>query len=383
VRNITLGKRQAPVVLLILAAALFVAPGAFADPGSIASKQAEAQQVLGELQGLDSNLEQAIQSYDLARSQLASIDGDLHVNEVNLGVARTNLRRSQKALSQRLLAVYTAGPTNSTLEVLLGSTSLDDLLSRIDDSNTISRQDTSTVRDVIRFRGEIKQREARLQHARAEKAVVVQNLASTKASIEQQLGERRALLSSIRGQIVQMKAAEAARQAQLKRELQARLAAQQQAAATAALQPALPVATAESTAPTATPSAGAVASSLPAAPPSQYGGVVGIAMQYLGTPYVWGGASPGGFDCSGLVMYVYSQVGVSLPHSSYAQYGYGMPVSMGDLQPGDLVFFDGLGHVGIYVGGGQFIHAPHTGDVVKISSLTGWYAASFVGARRL
>ncbi len=364
-----------------------MAPGASADPGSIAAKQAEAQQVLGELQGLDSNLEKTIQSYDLARSQLASIDGSLHVNGVNLGVARANLRRSQKALSQRLFAVYTAGQSNSTLEVLLGSTSLDDLLSRIDDSNTLSRQDTTTVRDVIRFRSEIKLREARLKHARAAKADVVQNLASAKASIEQQLGQRRALLSSIRGQIVQMQAAEAARQAQLKRELQARLAAQQAAAAAAALQPALPVAQAEpstqTSAPSASPSAGPVTSPVPAAPPSQYGGVVGIAMQYLGTPYVWGGASPGGFDCSGLVMYVYSQVGVSLPHSSYAMYGYGMPVSMSDLQPGDLVFFDGLGHVGIYVGGGQFIHAPHTGDVVKISSLTGWYAASFVGARRL
>ena len=107
-------------------------------------------------------------------------------------------------------------------------------------------------------------------------------------------------------------------------------------------------------------------------------------MQYLGTPYVWGGASPSGFDCSGLVMYVYAQVGVSLPHSSYAQYGYGSPVSRSDLQPGDLVFFDGLGHVGIYIGGDQFVHAPHTGDVVKISSLSeDWYAANYVGARRI
>ena len=78
-----------------------------------------------------------------------------------------------------------------------------------------------------------------------------------------------------------------------------------------------------------------------------------------------------------------AQVGVSLPHNAAAQYGYGAPVSQGDLQPGDLVFFDGLGHVGLYIGGGQFIHAPHTGDVVKISSLSGWYAATYVGARRL
>jgi cell wall-associated NlpC family hydrolase len=117
-------------------------------------------------------------------------------------------------------------------------------------------------------------------------------------------------------------------------------------------------------------------------PPSQYGGVVGIAMQYLGTPYVWAGASPGGFDCSGFTSYVYAQVGVSLPHNAAAQYGYGTPVPYDQLQPGDLVFFDGLGHVGLYIGGGEFIHAPHTGDVVKISSLAE-YAGSFVGARRI
>jgi cell wall-associated NlpC family hydrolase len=106
-------------------------------------------------------------------------------------------------------------------------------------------------------------------------------------------------------------------------------------------------------------------------------------MQYLGVPYVWGGASPSGFDCSGLVVYVYAQVGVSLPHSSYALYGAGVPVSYDQLQAGDLVFFYGLGHVGIYVGGGMFIHAPHTGDVVKVSSLSGSYTSSYVGARRI
>ena len=106
-------------------------------------------------------------------------------------------------------------------------------------------------------------------------------------------------------------------------------------------------------------------------------------MQYLGTPYVWAGADPSGFDCSGFVMYVFAQVGVSLPHSTYAIYGMGVPVSRGALQPGDLVFFNGLGHMGIYVGGGSFIHSPSTGDVVKISSMTGWYSSTYVGARRV
>jgi peptidoglycan DL-endopeptidase CwlO len=119
------------------------------------------------------------------------------------------------------------------------------------------------------------------------------------------------------------------------------------------------------------------------APPNVHGGVVGIAMRYLGVPYVWGGSSPRGFDCSGLVVYAFAQIGISLPHSTYALWNVGTAVSRDQLQPGDLVFFSGLGHMGIYIGGGQFIHAPHTGDVVKISSMSGYYASAYVGARRV
>ncbi|MDH4139710.1 MAG: NlpC/P60 family protein [Coriobacteriia bacterium] len=94
-------------------------------------------------------------------------------------------------------------------------------------------------------------------------------------------------------------------------------------------------------------------------------------MRYLGAPYRWGASGPNAFDCSGFTMFVYSQVGVSLPHSSRAQLGCGERVSRSDLQPGDLVFFGSpIHHVGIYVGGGNYIHAPHTGAVVRIDPLS-------------
>jgi len=116
------------------------------------------------------------------------------------------------------------------------------------------------------------------------------------------------------------------------------------------------------------------------------GGVVSIAAQYLGVPYVWAGATPRGFDCSGLVQYVFAQVGISLPHNTVAQWHDPSAVSVprDALQPGDLVFFNGLDHVGIYIGNGYFIDAPHTGTVVRIDSLSqGWYASKYDGAKRI
>jgi cell wall-associated NlpC family hydrolase len=111
---------------------------------------------------------------------------------------------------------------------------------------------------------------------------------------------------------------------------------------------------------------------------------VRIALHLRGAPYVWGGSTPAGFDCSGFTRYAYGKLGVGLPHSSYAQWDLGRHVPRWALRPGDLVFFAGLGHVGIYIGHGRFIHAPETGDVVSVDPLdAGWYAATYAGAVRL
>jgi cell wall-associated NlpC family hydrolase len=233
--------------------------------------------------------------------------------------------------------------------VLLGSSSFDELVDRLDTADRVSSQDAEIISEVKTFRGEVKRREAELAKARARQEQVVAEREARKTAVEGKLAERQRLLSSIKDQIARLKAEEAASQRRLEAQARARISS----------------------------------SSTGPVPAAQYGGVVGIAMQYLGTPYVWGGASPAGFDCSGFVMYVFSQVGVSLPHNAAMQYGYGTAVDRSQLAPGDLVFFDGLGHVGIYIGGNQFVHSPHTGDVVKISTITGWYSDTWVGARRL
>jgi peptidoglycan DL-endopeptidase CwlO len=111
--------------------------------------------------------------------------------------------------------------------------------------------------------------------------------------------------------------------------------------------------------------------------------VVRFARRFLGVRYVYGGASPStGFDCSGFTRFVYSHFGIVLPHYSGGQFSMGRRVSRSGLRPGDLVFFDGVGHVGMYIGGGRFIHAPHSGTRVSVASLNGWYDARYDGARR-
>ncbi|MFL5953052.1 MAG: NlpC/P60 family protein [Gaiellaceae bacterium] len=325
---------------------------------------------MGQLQHLSDSLERARSQYVASTAQLAKIQRDLSENRRELQLAKHNLKASQRIIAERLVTLYRSDEA-STLEVILGARSLDDMLTRMDSAKSITGQDARVLAQVKQFRTAIKHSAEVLAKARESQQRVVAQRAAAKVSIESQIAQGNNLLSSIKGEIARMVAADRARQVQMAAVAQARLAAQHRAQ--------------QQTQDTVVGvSAIAPQSDTVVAPPPTHGGVVGVALSQLNTPYVWGGSAPGGFDCSGLVMWAYAQVGVSLPHSSYAQYGAGVPVSRDQLQPGDLVFFDGLGHVGIYIGGDQFVHAPHTGDVVKISSLSeGWYTSTYVGARRI
>jgi cell wall-associated NlpC family hydrolase len=368
-------RRQATLVLVGIAATFIAAASATAEPPKIAEKRAEARRVLSEIHSLDVQLEKASEAYDAATEKLTAIERERALNTRHLAIARNNLTVAQQRLGARLRAIYTSDQESSTLAILLGSSSLNDFLNRIETVNSVASQDAQVIGEIRTFKREVTIRAAQLKSAHARQEQVVSERGAAKQQVQAGLAERERLVNSIRGEIVRLEAEEQARQARLRAEAQARLQAQLAAQRAALIQA------------KEDDAVGASASSpegVSVAPPSQYGGVVGVAMQYLGTPYVWGGAAPGGFDCSGFVMYVFAQMGVSLPHHAADQFNYGVPVSRDQLEPGDLVFFDGLGHVGIYIGGGQFVHAPHTGDVVKISSLNdSWYAATYVGARRI
>jgi peptidoglycan DL-endopeptidase CwlO len=380
--NIFDKRRQASAFLVLAAAVLLAAGSASADPSQIESKQAQARDVLAQIHALDADVEQAVERYNLANVQLERIEADLKSNARHLVIARTGLKNARSHLAKRLVSIYVDGADASAVEVLLGAESLEDLTDRLDTIERVGSQDARVVGEVRKLKRETEARKLRLQRARVQQRQVVADRAAERRSIEGQLASRQQLFSSIKSEIAQLEEAERRRAAQLAAQARARLAQQRALAAQTQADQAATLGAPEIAA--IGGESEAVGGAVAPAPPSRYGGVVGIAMQYLGTPYVWGGASPAGFDCSGFSMYVYAQVGVSLPHHAASQYGMGVPVSYSDLQAGDLVFFNGLGHMGIYVGGGSFIHAPHTGDVVKISSLNdSWYASTYVGARRI
>jgi len=377
--------RQALTLLAGVAAACLVAVPAFAEPREITEKRAEVDRVLGQIQELDGSLGRAIEVYNAATEELSGIEADQEVNRRHLRIARKNLRRHQDALARRLVSIYTSESDSSGLGVLLGASSFTDFVARADTVTRVSAQDARVVDEVRSFRHQVLRTRQQLASAHARQEDVVSEREAQKASIEQQLAERQALVESIKSEISRLEAEERARQAELERQARARLAAEQ-AARTVAREIAQQDAADSSTYAAQQEEVGIAVETPEAAvaPPAQYGGVVDVAMQYLGVPYVWGGESPGGFDCSGLVVFAFGQLGISLPHYTGSLWQMGVPVSSDDLQAGDLVFFNGLGHMGIYMGGGQFVHAPHTGDVVKISSLSdSWYASTYEGARRI
>jgi peptidoglycan DL-endopeptidase CwlO len=374
--------RWAPAILIVIVvvAALLAAVPAVADP--IGDKKAEAQRVLTEINQLDIRLGRAIEAYDASTIKLDHIRKELSSNRYEMRVAIKNKNQAESRLARRLRELYISGQADPMVQVLVGAQSLDDVIDRMDTASRVSAQDAQVLHQVRQYRREVAIRGTALRRAHRAQQRVVAARAAAKAEIENGLADRKRLLSSIKSEIQRLQAEQAARQALLAAQARARLVAQQQAAA-ARLNATVVGVTVQAPSPSSTgdPSTNSVTT---VAPPSQYGGVVGVAMGQLGKAYVWGSEGPDTFDCSGLVVYAYGAMGVSLPHSSYSLWNVGVYVSRDQLQPGDIVFFDGLGHVGIYIGGDQFIHAPHTGDVVKISSLNeGWYAATYVGARRI
>lgn len=359
-----------------------------ATPDTIAGLTAQIDAVRGQLSGLDAQMTAATEAFDagrlrLGRAQAAADDAATRVTRADRTVQDAAAKRRDLASS-----AYRVGSLNTLSAILSGDPggaldrvgALDALARRADAAETqerLARVDLTQARmdaqaSLASARSafdDVSTQKQIIETSAARQKDLLDGLIGKQADLERKAREEAAAAQRARQQAA---AAEAARIAQQAAEQQTQLRQQSalvgQATSAFAGAPVAP-------APAATPA--------PAPPPAGGGGAgtaVAEAYKQLGKPYVWGAAGPDTFDCSGLTQWVWGKAGVQLPHYTGDQWNAGRHVTRDQLIPGDLVFFDAsLDHVGIYIGNGQMIHAPHTGAVVRVENV--WWG-SFQGAIR-
>jgi peptidoglycan DL-endopeptidase CwlO len=332
-------------VLCTGACGLAAASSAQAD--RIGDVRARADRAWAQIQSDGRKLERVVERSNGARLRLAQTEDRIHQNQVVLAATRVNLAHAEHALSISLISAYKS-PTPDPLEAALEARNFGQVLEQfalLDRTNTYNAGMLTAIRS---YRLEIVRRQRSLARERRQRYL--------------------GLRSEVRRLIEARRLAEVA--------ASRRAAARTQALRVDAVSVVVNDIGGVST------DAGGTSAPLPA-PSSVATGAVGVALGQLGTPYVAGGADPSGFDCSGLVSWAFARAGhPGLPHFTGDLWTSGTRVnSTSELAPGDLVFFDGLGHVGMYIGGGQFVEAPHSGDVVKVSSLAS--RADYLGAVRI
>ncbi|RJP26677.1 MAG: hypothetical protein C4536_15465 [Actinobacteria bacterium] len=330
-----LRKTTAIALSVTLALVLLIISSGFSYADPVQDKKNELESIKSEVQRIDAQLESVTEQYNLTNLRVEQTRAYIAQKEQELAAINAELEERKDILGQRLRELYKAGNAD-VLEVITECKTVDDLYTNVDRIQRISGGDVDVIAAVLTSRGQVEAARAELEAQKAGLDATVAQLAAQKSSIEGNLQRRKELMSGVEAEVNQLIAEEAANQP-----------IQNPRLSPSPTTPRVP----------------------PPPPPSYAPAVVQVAYQQLGKPYQYAGSGPNVFDCSGLVMYCYAQVGVRLPHSSYMQARCGVPVSYSELQPGDLVFFHGNGHVGMYIGDGQYIHAPHTGDVVRIADL--------------
>ncbi|AGK95269.1 C40 family peptidase [Clostridium pasteurianum] len=409
-------------IVMAVGVVLGISTKAFADPSlsdQLSSSQAQYNQsqaalnasqakfndLVNKIQALDVQMQENMTQAEQIKGKIDKVEGNITQEKKNLEAAQQRVKEEQDLYKSRLRAMYIMG-NDGYLSALLDSKGFGDFITKIDNISKVAQFDNNLIASLNERQQEVQNKENSLETSKkelvslqAESSKNLANLGKQKADQEPLVAQykveiasattasanAKAQVDAVNGKITAQKNAEAAAAAQ------AAEAAKAVAAAKAAASSAVASATTSTADVTVsinrgTPVTPKPAPKPPAPNPAVSGSIVGYAEQFLNVPYVWGGTSPSGFDCSGFVQYVYSHFGVSIPRTSEDQFGYGTPVSQSQLQVGDLVFFEpdsnGLpGHVGMYIGGGDIIQAPHTGDVVKITPLA--YMGSYMGARRV
>lgn len=338
----------------LLIASLVLQPALVWASPALQEKRGQADRIAKEINAMNDSNEVAVEQYNQAQLKLNQVRQQLTETRGKLAKAEADLDKSQNTLNSRAAGIYKGGETIGILEVMLSARNMGDFLNAVQSIQQVSKHDAKLLKRIKKYRIQVEKAGKALAKQEKAQTATTAVLHAKKNEIQKQLSARENTLKKLKAEIAKTEHDEAAATARLASYTRARS-----------------VKTKITIPSTNVPASG------------RGGAAVQLAMQQLGKPYVWAAAGPNSFDCSGLTMYVYAQLGVSLPHSAQAQYGCGPKISRDQLQPGDLIFGGSGGyisHVGMYVGGGNYIHAPSTGDVVKISSLAS--RSNYVGACR-
>jgi cell wall-associated NlpC family hydrolase len=343
----TNGTRRAAFALVVAACLLSLIWTAASPASPISTKKARLKAVQTKLDAVYVQVEMAVEKYNQATSQLDTVELKIKENQRLLDLAERNLQLANKQLKVRAANIYKSRDVG-IVDVLFQADSFDELITQLDMMNRIGNSDVDTVKAIAAYRRDIKDRRLELEVDKEAAAKLVADRAAQKSQIIGLESRLEKMTHGLKAEIKRLREKAAAA---------ARLAAQQ--------------------------SWGGVVP--PPVDPNSPGHpeIVTIAQRYFGVPYVWGGAGTSGFDCSGLTMYCYAQIGIQMSHGATDQQRQSTPVSLSDVRPGDLVFFGNASyshHVAIYAGGGSVIEAPHTGDVVRYGSLGGrdaWIGGRF------
>jgi Cell wall-associated hydrolases (invasion-associated proteins) len=345
--------RRLKQLLIALALAATVNSVVFAQPASNSGNSySKVQELEASIENLDNQIEGVMDKIADNKKQITVKEQDIKNSENELKTAETDMKKQKELFNSRMRALYING-SDGYLGMLLGSSGLGDFISRVDMVSRIINFDNKVISNYKTKQKDIADKVDKLKTEN-------KNLLALKSENESKLDELNKNKNN------QKKLIEEAKQQQRQ------YAVVEQTAVSAAVNQ---VASIRSEAPKITLSRGSSAIS--------NNNVVAYASNFLGTPYLWGGTTPSGFDCSGFTQYVYRHFGISVGRTTYDQIKDGVAVSRDQLQPGDLVFYGKGGnptHMGMYVGNGAYIHAPRTGDVIKISSID---RSDYITARRV
>lgn len=383
----------------VFLAGAVAAPQAVAAP--LAEKQAQAAALDREVSKLEDDYAELQERYRGAKVDLSKVQLQMQRTQAKLAKSRVELRRSKTRLEDRALAVYRDGSGSGQLLEVARAGSFSEFFDKLDTIERVGDNDADILGRVRDLTERVAEQERQVRSARDRKAKLVRTIDKSSKRMNKVLGQKRSALGSVTAEIRTImeaqRAAEAARLAAASRRRAATISAggtptdEDGDSAPAAVggnsvEPAPTdggtndAGTGSSAAAGADESSSAI--SVPLPPPS--GGAsaaAGIAMGKVGSPYVYGASGPSSFDCSGLVVWAFAQAGRGgLPHSTYSLIGMGVSVPFDQAQVGDLVFTNNSGHMGIYVGGGSFVHAPRTGRTVAVESLGNY---SIVAIRRI